>query len=96
MLPKQKPFHITIYTRPGCSLCEQVKEKVEKVAKDFPIQLEMFDITRDEAIQKEYHLLIPVVHIDGDKVFVSKMAELWLRRELEARVNERKLEQRVE
>ncbi|WP_047154323.1 glutaredoxin family protein [Aneurinibacillus tyrosinisolvens] len=84
----RRPFHITIYTREGCGLCMQVKEKVERVARDYPLEIEMFDITKDEEIHAEYDLVIPVVHIDGEKVFVSKMAELWLRRELELRMKE--------
>jgi glutaredoxin len=85
---QQEPFHITIYTRKGCGLCDQVKEKVERVARDYSIKLEMFDITQDAALEEAYGQLIPVVHIDGEKVFVSKMTELWLRRELDIRSKE--------
>ncbi|MCF6095386.1 glutaredoxin family protein [Microaerobacter geothermalis] len=81
-----KPFHITIYTRKGCSLCDKAKAIVEKVAQDYPIQLELFDITTDPEIEAKYTDVIPVIHIDGEEVFVSKMAELWLRRELDGRI----------
>ncbi|MBP1932615.1 glutaredoxin family protein [Ammoniphilus resinae] len=80
-----RPFRITLYTKERCSLCDDVKERVNRVAKDIPLQLELFDITTDEAIFEKYKWLIPVVHIDGEEVFVSKMAELWLRRELDKR-----------
>ena len=80
------PFQITIYTREGCSLCDDVKERVERVAQDMPIVLHLFDITTDTEIYEKYKWLIPVVHIDGEEVFVSKMAELWLRRELNSRI----------
>lgn len=80
------PFHITIFTREGCCLCEDVKARVERVAQDIPIRLEMIDITTDPAIYEKYKSVIPVVHIDGEEVFVSKMAELWLRRELAKRM----------
>ena len=80
-----RPFRITLFTRAGCCLCDDVKERVNRVAKDIPLQLELFDITTDEAIYEKYKWLIPVVHIDGEEVFVSKMAELWLRRELDKR-----------
>jgi glutaredoxin len=85
---EQTPFHIVIYTREGCGLCEKAKEKVERVAREYPITVEVFDITRDPNLEKEYDELIPVVHIDGEKVFVSKVTELWLRRELEIRTKE--------
>jgi len=80
-------FQITIFTRDGCCLCDDVKERVERVAQDIPIQLHLFDITTDPEIYEKYKWLIPVVHIDGEEVFVSKMAELWLRRELNARIS---------
>lgn len=84
-----KPFQVTIFTKDGCTLCDEVKQRVERVASDYPIQLEMFDITSDEKIFEKYKWVIPVVHIDGEEVFVSKMAELWLRRELKSRMDKR-------
>jgi glutaredoxin len=87
-MEKKKTFHITIYTREGCELCIKVKEKVERAARHYPIAIEMVDIGQDEALSREYGCLIPVVHIDGEKVFVSKMAERWLLRELELRSNQ--------
>ncbi|HBI02961.1 MAG TPA: NrdH-redoxin [Paenibacillaceae bacterium] len=86
-MKKNKTFYITIYTREGCELCVKVKEKVQRAARHYPITLEMVDIRTDEALLQEYGCLIPVVHIDGEKVFVSKMAERWLLRELEIRSN---------
>jgi len=85
---QQNPFRIVIYTREGCGLCDKAKEKVERVARDYPIELEMVDIAQDAALEDAYGQLIPVIHIDGEKVFVSKVTELWLRRELEIRSKE--------
>ncbi|MFT9849974.1 glutaredoxin family protein [Aneurinibacillus sp. REN35] len=81
----QQPFRIIIYTREGCGLCNKAKEKVERVARDYPIELTMKDIAQDPELEEAYGQLIPVVYIDEEKVFVSKMTELWLRRELEIR-----------
>jgi hypothetical protein len=80
------PFQITVYTKDGCTLCDYVKDRIETVSKDYPIELTLFDITTDDEIFEKYKWVIPVVHIDGEEVFVSKMAELWLRRELDKRV----------
>ncbi|HJV47190.1 MAG TPA: glutaredoxin family protein [Bacillota bacterium] len=80
------PYRITIYTKDGCTLCDDVKERIERVAVDYPIELSLFDITTDADIFEKYKWTIPVVHIDGEEVFVSKMAELWLRRELDQRL----------
>jgi glutaredoxin len=80
-----RPFQITIFTKDECSLCDHVKERVETVAKDVPIELQMFDITTDPNIYDKYKWTIPVVHIDGDEVFISKMTEQELRDELAKR-----------
>lgn len=88
-MEKQKTFHITIYTKEGCELCHKVKAKVERAARHYPIEIEMVDIGKDEKLLQEYGMVIPVVFIDGEKVFVSKMAERWLLRELELRSKEK-------
>lgn len=84
-MERKRPFQITIFTREGCELCQVVKGKVERAARHYPIELEMVDISQDDQLLQEYGCSIPVVHIDGEKVFVSKMAERWLLRELEIR-----------
>lgn len=89
MESKQKSFMITLYTRPGCSLCDVAKEKIRRAGQDFPLELECVDISQHPELEEEYGTVIPVIFIDGDKVFVSKMTELWLRRELEIRTQER-------
>jgi hypothetical protein len=45
----------------------------------------MVDITKDPLLVMEYDLYIPVVLMDGEKVFVSRMEEKWLYQELEFR-----------
>jgi hypothetical protein len=80
------PFQITVYSKEECSLCDEVTRRIERVAKDVPIQLHHIDITFDPEIYEKYKWVIPVVHIDGEEVFVSKMAEIWLRRELQIRI----------
>ncbi|WCK54122.1 glutaredoxin family protein [Aneurinibacillus sp. Ricciae_BoGa-3] len=80
-----KKIVVTIYTRKGCGLCEEAKEKVLCASREFPIQLEVVDIAQDPLLVLEYDLYIPVVFIDGEKAFVSRMDEKWLYRELEIR-----------
>lgn len=81
-----EPFQITIFSREGCCLCDDVIHRVKRVLGDYPIKMTLFDITIDPDIYEKYKWTIPVVHIDGEEVFVSKMAELWLRRELDKRL----------
>jgi glutaredoxin len=80
-----QPFQITLYTKEGCTLCEKVKPMLDKLSLFYPLTVEEFDITTDEAVHAKYWDKIPVLHIDGEEAFVSKIAEHWLRRELEER-----------
>ncbi|MBL0386773.1 glutaredoxin family protein [Tumebacillus sp. ITR2] len=80
-----QPFHITLYTKDGCTLCVKVKAILDRLGLFYPMVVEEFDITTDEAVNAKYWDKIPVLHIDGEEAFVSKIAEHWLRRYLEER-----------
>jgi len=75
-------IRVTIYSKDECCLCDKAKAIVEKVARDYPLEIEMFDITGDREIFEKYKYLIPVIAINGEVKFISKVSELWLRREL--------------
>ena len=65
------PFQITLYSRPGCHLCDQVEEHLRVAAEEFPIFLTVTDIRSDLSLEEKYMFTIPVVEIDGEEVFVS-------------------------
>ena len=81
-MTKDKTIKITIYTKEECSLCDKAKFLVEKVAPDYSLEIDMFDITTDPVIFEKYKYQIPVITINGEVKFVSKVSEFWLRREL--------------
>ncbi|WP_157721904.1 glutaredoxin family protein [Tumebacillus avium] len=78
-----KPFQLTLFTKDGCTLCDKVKPILERVGRTYPLQVAEFDITTDERVYAKYWDKIPVLHVDGEEAFVSKIAEHWLRRYLE-------------
>lgn len=79
------PFRVTLFTKQGCTLCDKVKPILERITLTYPLVVEEFDITTDDAVYEKYWDKIPVLHIDGEEAFVSKIAEHWLRRDLEER-----------
>jgi glutaredoxin len=81
--------HLTLYTKPGCCLCDKAADLIAKVAADAPLTLECVDITRDPALEMLYGLTIPVVALDGEIVIVSRVSEFWLRRILAGERSER-------
>ncbi|MBO8165459.1 MAG: glutaredoxin family protein [Brevibacillus sp.] len=91
-LPKDTTFHIVLYGRPGCHLCEVVKERIHAAASEFPLVIEERSIVGDPVLEEKYLFTIPVVEIDGDEVFVSIdsiMSEEQLREELMRRLGVR-------
>jgi riboflavin kinase/FMN adenylyltransferase len=61
--------HIDIYSRPGCHLCDDAKEIIERVQARFPFSLRVINIETDPALEKAYGEQIPVVFINSNKAF---------------------------
>jgi hypothetical protein len=76
---------LTIYWRPGCHLCEEMKDVVSKVARVVPARIEHVDISGDPALEALYSLEIPVLLVDGKKAAKYRIAEEDLLKILEAR-----------
>jgi glutaredoxin len=60
---------VTLYTRPGCHLCDDARAALERVRKHAPFALVEIDIESDDALHRAYLERIPVVELDGDEVF---------------------------
>ena len=58
-----------LYTRPGCCLCGEAREVLERVRHRHPFALTERDIERDDALLRRYLERIPVVEIDGIEAF---------------------------
>ena len=81
---------LTIYTRPGCHLCEDMKIVVERVLRDTrtAARLEEIDIANDPALEARYGLEIPVLLVNGKKAAKFRVTEIELTRMLTARAEE--------
>ena len=76
---------ITIYSKPGCHLCDEMKHVVLGVSKTVPMTIEEVDISTDPELDSRYGLEIPVLLVDGQKAAKYRIADGELRRILEAR-----------
>jgi glutaredoxin len=78
---------VTIYSRPGCHLCDEMKAVVHRVVHtiDAPVEVEEIDISTDPALEARYGLEIPVLLVDGRKVAKFRVTEGELRRVLTGR-----------
>jgi len=73
---------IDIYSRPGCHLCDEAKEVVERVRLRFPFLLRVINIETDPEIEKRYGEKIPVVFINGNKAFKYHVDEAELEKKV--------------
>jgi len=76
---------LTIYSKPGCHLCDEMKAVVMRVAAGFPATVDEVDITSDPALEARYGLEIPVLLIDGRKAAKYRVTEADLTRMLRDR-----------
>ena len=56
---------ITLYTRPGCHLCDDARVVVERVCADLGESFEEVDITTDDELADRFGEDIPVTFVDG-------------------------------
>ena len=72
-------MRLTIYSKPGCHLCDEMKSLVHRVIARQPdartITLDEIDISSDRELVDRYGLEIPVLLIDGKKVAKYRVSE---------------------
>ena len=74
---------IEIMTKSGCSLCDDAKVVIEQVIADYSAEIKMTDIESDPQLLERYQDKIPVVLINGEESFVTKVHPITLRKKLE-------------
>ena len=79
---------VTIYSRQGCHLCDQMKAVVERVGQSVAIAVEEIDVSTDPALETRYGSEIPVLLVGGTKAAKYRVTEEELRRILSARAGE--------
>jgi glutaredoxin len=75
-------IELTIYSKPGCHLCDEMKAVVRRVAAMVPLTLAEVDISTDPQLERQYGVEIPVLMLDGRKIAKYRIREDELRRVL--------------
>ena len=65
---------VTIYSRPGCHLCDVAKANILASRLRDSFRIVEVNVDADEALKQEYGDDVPVVLIDGIKVFKHAVA----------------------
>jgi len=59
---------VTLYGKPACHLCDQVRAELEHLRSKAPFVLEEIDVSLDPTLERDYGERIPVVAVDGDEL----------------------------
>lgn len=73
---------VKLYSAPGCCLCDEMKAQLEAVRDRIPFDLEVVDISADEALESRFRAEIPVLFIGERKVAKYRISADALRRAL--------------
>ena len=73
---------VTLYSRPGCHLCDDARSVVERVCADLGESFEEVDITGDDDLLRRFQVEIPVTFVDGEQHDFHFVSEERLRRAL--------------
>jgi glutaredoxin len=66
---------VEIYSRPGCHLCDEAKEVIERVGRRVAFSLRVINIETDPELEKKYGEEIPVVFVNGMPAFRYRVDE---------------------
>ncbi len=75
---------ITLYTRPGCHLCDAAREVVARVCADVGESFDEVDITTDDELEDRFGEDVPVTFVDGRQHDFWRVDETRLRAALGA------------
>ena len=70
---------VTLYTRPGCHLCDDARAVVRAVCDDLGETFEEVDITTDDDLEDRFGEEIPVTFVDGRQHDFWRVSETRLR-----------------
>jgi glutaredoxin len=77
-----KAMEVTLYTRPGCHLCEEAKAVIEPLLVEFGAELREVNIEGDAVLEERYGRDIPVVFVGWRKAAKHRVEREQFRRSL--------------
>ena len=75
-------MRLTLYGRPECHLCHDMRAVVEVVGSEVAFDLEQVDVDGDPALVAAYGHEIPVLVVNGRKAFKYRVTPAALRARL--------------
>jgi hypothetical protein len=78
---------LTLLGKPDCRLCDEMQAVVERVGREFGLNLEKRDVRDDPETRRRYLLEIPVLLLDGAELARHHIEPEELRRRLGDRLS---------
>jgi len=76
------PLVVTLYTRPGCHLCDEAKRDRAPLLAEFGAALREVNIDSDPALREQFTNDVPVVFLGNRKVAKHRVDLVQLQRQL--------------
>jgi glutaredoxin len=76
-------IEVVLYSKPGCHLCDEVKDILEMLQASHAFNLRQVNILEDSEAYQKFKEEIPVVFIDGKKAFKGCLDEAQFMKRLE-------------
>jgi glutaredoxin len=77
------PREVTLYSRPGCHLCEEAKAAIAPMLREFGAVLREVNIDEDAVLKERYGWDVPVIFIGAHKAAKHRVDVAQFRRQLE-------------
>lgn len=84
----QKKIKLVIYSKPGCHLCEEMKQEISRAHCADLYSLQEINIENDPALLIRYRNDIPVLLVDGVEAFRHRLRAEDLKEKLVAALAE--------
>jgi glutaredoxin len=78
------PRDVTIYSRPGCHLCEEAKTQLAPLLREFGARLTEINIDEDSQLRARYDYDVPVIFLGARKAAKHRVDLAQFRRQLSA------------
>ncbi len=77
------PRDVTLYTRPGCHLCDEAKSAISPLLREFGAALREINVDADPVLKERYGWDVPVIFIGKHKAAKHRVELAQFRRQLE-------------
>ena len=82
-------MELTLYTRAGCHLCEEMKAALAPVLREFSLGLREVDVDTDAALRARFGEEVPVLFLGERKIAKHRADITQLRRRLQGEAHRR-------